>query len=161
MTSLLPAPVASVVNRLARSFAWLALDDLAQEAALASLVADRTWQAWRGPLGAWQAFVARRELIDMARSWGRIVQGNAAPFGYLDLSDAPEPSYTPDLDAAIDTARALARIRAMLAELPAAIGVLLEQSTPDEVAAELGVSKARVYRETFKAREAVRMELAR
>jgi hypothetical protein len=171
MTTLPLAPGSRcAVANYARRNTWLSLDDLAQTAHLAAIEASRHWRADGGASPEWwearivaealSRFVAEARVpVSLPKSKGSSWT-TAAASQRADLAD-DLPADAELIEDAIDTSRAVAEVRRILAEQSeAARAVLLAEEKSSAVARRLGVSVRRVYDDTRRTVLALRAALA-
>lgn len=165
---LAPGSRCALANYRARA-SWIDPRDLAQEAALAALTAEPRWEARAVALALSQFVASARSPVHVPDSRGaegtptRAAWVSSAFAGCAPLTvpgdfgrerDSPEMQaaamreYLP-IEDAIDTARAVAKVRSIIAEqYEAARAVLLEEEKSSAVARRLGVSVRKVYDDT-------------
>ena len=147
----IPTAVCSVVANYTRmAGGWLGADELQQVAAVTMLEAARTWKPGGAPLENYQAkavaFRLKRYIAKMRR-----------PASAREDMATAEDALPPQAEWHIDLKRAAEEVQRILSrQSRAAVAVLLEERAPAEVAAELGLSAARVYTEAQAARRALR-----
>lgn len=151
--------VRNVILAYALRNSWLDRRDLEQEAALAALTADPGWEP-RVVALALSRFVAEQRVpVSLPKSKGASWCAAAIATRVELDDDMPELAETPE--ERIDRERALARIRAIMAEqTEAARLVLLAEENRAAVAARLRVSVCEVYQATRQAMRALRAAFA-
>jgi DNA-directed RNA polymerase specialized sigma24 family protein len=155
-----PAPVAALVGQFSRTTRWIDPRELEQEAALAMLRAEKRWKPDGVPLEQYQAAAVRNALLDLTEHYGRVLASRHVAFGWTDVSD--DVSDDEDHGLTLDDRLLLERVREILCEQSEmAQAVLLGDECPADVAQAMGVTVGTVYKETWKARRAVRTELGR
>jgi RNA polymerase sigma-70 factor (ECF subfamily) len=129
------------------------VDDVVQDVFLAALKGLPAFQG-QSSLRTWLIGIARHKVEDVYRQRLRL------PKALDDVDSVDEESLpeTPPLDERIDTARARARARRLLAQLPERYGILLlwrywEERSTREIAAAIGASEKSVERMLARARE--------
>lgn len=151
--------VTGVVRNYSRLNPWIQLDDLKQEAYLASLTSDPGWEPRCAALALSRYVAEQRVPVSLPKSKGASWR-EAATATRVELDDdLPELAETPE--DRIDRERALARIRVIMSEqAEAARLVLLAEEKSAAVAARLGVSVREVYHQTRVAMRALRAAFA-
>jgi DNA-directed RNA polymerase specialized sigma24 family protein len=169
----LPA-IRGVVAELAWRNRWLDTDELKQEAMLTALAVDARglWRSSPAPV-PYMARAVRSRLVEMVMRSGCPVKvgigshtgGWSTACGMMvgaravDVDDRI-PCDCPDPEGVIDRSRALAEMRKVLAEqTPAARAVILDEEKPADVAQGMGLTERQVYKQTERARAAVKARL--
>jgi RNA polymerase sigma-70 factor, ECF subfamily len=128
------------------------VEDVVQEVFLAALNGLATFQG-QSSLRTWLVAIARHKIEDVYRQRLRL------PEALDDLDPVEEELFSPStaLDERIDTARARAKTRHVLAQLPERYGLVLlwrywEQRSTREIAAAIGTTEKSVERTLARAR---------
>lgn len=150
-----------MINNYHRAFRWLDTEDLEQEAAVTALETSRSWRPGGAPLDAYQARAVAYSLRRYTKRAASPVSASARYVGDLDCTRRESTDWMDQMSAEefdLDRARAIDEVRSIFAGMDAghlAVGVLLEERKPAEVARLEGVDVELVYRTTAQARRRI------
>jgi DNA-directed RNA polymerase specialized sigma24 family protein len=155
-----------IARRYGRLVAWLDARELEQEAAVAMLEAQRTWRAGGGANLA--TYQTRAVVFRLKRFVDRERSPVSASTNYVPnlrglvradvraIDDEIAPHTTLRIEDHLDLQRAADELRAIMAmQSDGAREVLLGETKPAQVAHDLGLPVATVYRQTQAARLAL------
>lgn len=161
----IPVAVRAIVGNYSRRAAWLDIMEIKQEAALVMIEAARTWRPGGVPLAQYQAACVAKRLCRLSAESSSPVRPFvgaahtrvwAVGCSTAALEEMPDGSHGLDMESRIDMERAAREVRDIVSRYPEAHAVLIEERRPAEVAAESGLPVTDVYRQTKRAKLALR-----